>query len=72
MPHDEAAADTFDIPAEMRRAELEAVRARRRALGVRPGDGPAPGGAAGDGAGGDADDSGDSRASSDSDDSGDS
>ena len=30
------AADAFDIPAEMRRAELEAVRARRRALGVRP------------------------------------
>ena len=57
------AADAFDIPAEMRRAELEAVRARRRALGVRPEDEPASGGAAGDGAGGgsrESDDSGDS------------
>ena len=60
---EEVAAGTFDIPAEMRRAELEAVRARRRSLGVRPDDGSASDGAV---AGGGSDRTGDSRDSADS------
>ena len=48
-PPEELAADAFDLPAEMRRAELDAVRARRRALDVRPADGTASDGSDGSG-----------------------